>query len=159
MKWKAIALGVGVLALIAGALVVGVLTITMQSGGASARESVTSPDSFAVGGVKQTAVTTTVPRRGRPASACQRGAGDESDPTGDDRSSTRRTSRACPADNQAGDNQAGDRGGDNQAGDRGGDDQAGDRGGDNQAGDRGGDNQAGDRGGDNQAGDNQRGGD
>jgi hypothetical protein len=121
MKWGAIALVAAVLAFTAGAL-----TLTLRSSGAGAREYVTSTDSFVVGAVKQALTTTTaVPRRGRSAPAC-RGGGDESDPTGDDRSSTRRASRACPADNQAGDNQAGDRGGDNQAGDRGGDNQAGD---------------------------------
>jgi len=88
VKWTAIALGVAALAVIAGGL-----TLALRSGGAGAFEPVTSTDSFVVSGVKQTAVTTTVPRRGRPATACHGGAGDESDPTGDDRSSKRSNSR------------------------------------------------------------------
>jgi hypothetical protein len=130
VRWALIAAAAAVVALLAGALL---LTL----GGSSQRSTyqvITTTQSTGLGPA-QHVVDVSRSRLAQPAArTCQGSAGDESDPTGDDRPSVRRKARACPVnrhDGNAGDDQAGDRGGDNQAGD----DQAGDRGGDNQAGD------------------------
>lgn len=147
-KWGVIAAGAALVALVAGALL---LTLG-GSRKVTTYDVITTTDSSAGAPVKPVVPVKQVANKA-PASApaCQGRAGDESDPTGDDRSSVRRTSRACRTaveggsarDDQAGDGNS-DQSGDNQAGDRGSDNQAGDRGSDDQAGDHGGDNQAGD---------------
>jgi hypothetical protein len=148
-KWGVIAAGAAVVALVAGALM---LTLG-GSRKVTTYDVITTTDSSAGVPAKPVVPVKQVANKA-PASApaCKNGTGDENDPTGDDRPSVRRSSRACRVagqDDSAGDDQAGDGNSDSR-----GDNQAGDRGSDNQAGDRGADDQAGDRGGDNQAGDN-----
>jgi hypothetical protein len=140
-KWGVIAAGAAVVALVAGALL---LTLG-GSRKVTTYDVITTTDSARVPVKPVVPVKQVANKAPASAPACRGGAGDESDPTGDDRSSVRRTRRSCPGarDDQAGDSNS-DQGGDNQAGDRGGDNQAGDRGSDDQAGDRGDDNQAGD---------------
>jgi hypothetical protein len=141
MKWVAIGLGASLLA-----LAVGALALTTRGGGQSTRIATTTVESAPVG--VQIPVLTPQPSRAvSPATkrarsgasrskTCQSNGGDESDPSGDDRSNARNCRSSSSGDNQAGDNQR-DQAGDNQAGDN----ESGDGAGDNQAGDNAGGNQ------------------
>lgn len=139
MKWAAIGLGASLLA-----LAVGALALTTRGGGQSTRIATTTVSSAPLG--VQIPVAPAQPTR--PVSSakkraqsranlskpCQSNAGDESDPTGDDRSNARSCRSRSSGDNQAGDNRR-DQAGDNQASDNesgAGDNQAGDNAGGNQ---------------------------
>jgi hypothetical protein len=141
MKWAAIGLGASLLA-----LAVGALALTTRGGGQSTRIAATTLESAPVGvqipvaPAQPTQPASSATKRARSGAnvskRCQSGAGDESDPTGDDRSNARSCRSGSSGDNQAGDNQR-DQAGDDQAGDN----ESGGNAGDNQAGDNAGGNQ------------------
>jgi hypothetical protein len=141
MKWAAIGLGALLLA-----LVVGALALTTRGDGQSTRIATTTVEA-APFGVQIPAApaqpirpVSSATKRARPrknlSKPCHSNGGDESDPTGDDRSNARNCRSNRSGDNQAGDNRR-DQAGDEQAGDS----ESGDGAGDNQAGDEAGGNQ------------------
>jgi hypothetical protein len=113
MKWAAIGLGASLLA-----LAVGALALTTRGGGQSTRIATTTVGSAPLGvqipvapaqPSQPVSSATKQARSGANLSRpCQGKVGDESDPTGDDRSNA----RDCT--NSSGDNQAGDNAGGNQ---------------------------------------------
>jgi hypothetical protein len=141
MKWVAIGLGAFLLA-----LAVSALALTTRGGGQSTRISTTTAAPSPIGALIPVAplqpsppVSPTKKRARSGASVskkCQSNGGDESDPSGDDRSNARNCRSNSSGDKQAGDNQR-DQAGDEQAGDN----ESGDNAGDNQAGDNAGGNQ------------------
>lgn len=141
MKWAAIGLGASLLALAAGAL-----ALTTRGGGQSTRIATTTVGPAPLGiqipvvpaqPTQPVSSATKQSRSGtRVSKPCRSHAGDESDPTGDDRSKARNCGSNRSGDNQAGDNRR-DQAGDDQAGDN----ESGDSAGDNQAGDDAGGNQ------------------
>jgi hypothetical protein len=122
MKWIAMALSAVALAVAAGAV-----ALAARDGSRGVRAVVTTLESWPPGAASP--ASTATPRRPRPeakrpqrrsaqptrAGRCRSDEGDDSDPTGDDRSSTRRA-RLCSSDD------GNDNGPDNQAGDTRGDD-------------------------------------
>jgi hypothetical protein len=141
MKWGAIGLGASLLA-----LVVGALALTTRGSGQSTRIATTTVESAPVGvripvaPAQPTQPVSSATKRARSGAKlskpCRSHAGDESDPTGDDRSNARNCRSNRSGHSQAGDNQR-DRAGDDQAGDN----DSGDSARDNQAGDNAGGNQ------------------
>ena len=127
MKWAAIWLGASLLA-----LAVGALAITTRGGGQSTRIATTTVESAPLGvqipvaPAQPTRPVSSATKRARSRAnvpkPCQSDRGDESDPTGDDRSNARNCRSSSSGDNQAGDEQAGD----NESGDSADDNQAGD---------------------------------
>jgi hypothetical protein len=141
MKWAAIGLGASLLA-----LAVGVLALTTRGGEQSTRSATTTAAPSPIDALIPVATAqpsrpaSPATKRARsgasPSKTCRSNTGDESDPTGDDRSNARNCPSNRSGDDQAGDNRR-DQGGDDQAGDT----ESGDNGRDNQAGDNTGGNQ------------------
>jgi hypothetical protein len=132
MKWAAIGLGASLLA-----LAVGALALTTRGGEQTTRIATTTAASSPI--AAPIPVVTTQPSRPVSSSTkrarsranlsrpCRSKGNDESDPTGDDRSTARHCSSNSTGDNQAGDSRR-DQAGDDQAGDT----EAGDNAGGNQ---------------------------
>jgi hypothetical protein len=109
------------------ALAVGVLALTTRGGEQSTRSATTTAAPAPIDALIPVATAqpsrpaSPATKRARsgasPSKTCQRNAGDESDPTGDDRSKARNCPSNRSGDDQAGDTESGDNGGDNQAGD------------------------------------------